>query len=66
MIEAADPSGHVFGDRGLQRLLRKLDRAHLAPAAVHSAVHAGVTAHRAGQPRDDDEVVAQWLPEGAP
>ncbi len=64
VIEAADPTGEPFGDRRLQRLLRRLDRTHLAPAAVHSVVHAGVAAHRAGQPRSDDEtlVVAQWLP----
>jgi hypothetical protein len=33
---------------------------------VHDVVHAGVAAHRAGQPRGDDEtlVVAQWLPSG--
>ena len=51
-----------FGDRRLQQLLRRLDRAALAPPAVHDLVHASVAAHRAGRPRADDEtlVVAQW------
>lgn len=60
VIEAQDPNGEAFGDRRLQRLLKKLDV--LAPANVHDLVHASVTAHRAGRPRNDDEtlVVAQW------
>ncbi|MGE5187012.1 MAG: PP2C family protein-serine/threonine phosphatase [Acidobacteriota bacterium] len=64
VVDAQDPAGEAFGDRRLQRLLRRLDRTHLAPAAVHSVVHAGVTAHRGGRPRLDDEtiVVAQWRP----
>jgi serine phosphatase RsbU (regulator of sigma subunit) len=64
VIDANDPAGHAFGDRRLQRLLRRLERAHLSPAALHDVVHAGVAAHRAGRPRDDDEtlVVAQWQP----
>jgi serine phosphatase RsbU (regulator of sigma subunit) len=64
VIEAQDPAGEPFGDRRLQRMLRHVDRAHLAPAAVHAMVHAGVSAHRAGRPRQDDEtlVVAQWRP----
>jgi serine phosphatase RsbU (regulator of sigma subunit) len=62
VVEATDPSGEEFGDRRLQRMLRRLDSAHLTPTAVHDLVHAAVTAHRAGQPRGDDEtlVVAQW------
>ena len=65
VIEATDPKGEEYGDRRLQRLLRKLDRAHLAPVAVHDRVHAAVTAHRAGRVRADDEtlVIAQL---GAP
>jgi serine phosphatase RsbU (regulator of sigma subunit) len=61
VIEAPDPRGEAFGDRRLQRLLKKLDRAHLAPVAVHDRVHAAVTAHRAGRARADDEtlVIAQ-------
>ena len=61
VIEAQDPRGEAFGDRRLQRLLRKLDRDALAPLAVHDLVHASVAAHRAGRPPGDDEtlVVAQ-------
>ena len=64
VIEAQDPGGEPFGDRRLQRMLRRLDRASLAPPAVHDVVHAGVAAHRAGRAREDDEtlVVAQWQP----
>jgi serine phosphatase RsbU (regulator of sigma subunit) len=64
VIEAQDPSGEPFGDRRLQRMLRRLDRATLAPPAVHDLVFASVAAHRAGRPRSDDEtlVIAQWAP----
>ncbi len=64
VIEAQAPSGEPFGDRRLQRLLRRLDRGALAPPSVHDLVHASVAAHRAGRPRNDDEtlVVAQWNP----
>jgi len=64
VIEAQDPHGEPFGDRRMQRLLRRLDRAALVPPAVHDRVHASVAAHRAGRPRADDEtlVVAQWQP----
>ena len=67
VIEAQDPHGEPFGDRRLQRLLRRLDRNALAPPAVHDLVHASVVAHRAGRPRNDDEtlVVAQWQPPSA-
>lgn len=62
--DAQDPSGVVFGDRRLQRLLKRLDVASLSPTEVHAIVHAGIAAHRAGRPRDDDEtlVIAQWRP----
>jgi serine phosphatase RsbU (regulator of sigma subunit) len=62
VIEAQDPSGEPFGDRRLQRMLRRIDKSHLAPSAVHAMIHAGVAAHRSGKPRNDDEtlVVAQW------
>ena len=64
VIEAQDPAGEPFGDRRLQRMLRRLDRAQITPLAVHDLVYAGIAAHRAGRPRDDDEtlVVAQWRP----
>jgi serine phosphatase RsbU (regulator of sigma subunit) len=64
VIEAQDAAGEAFGDRRLQRMLRRLDRSHLTPPAVHQALYAGVAAHRGGRPRGDDEtlVVAQWRP----
>ncbi len=64
VIEAQDPSGEPFGDRRLQRMLRRLDRGHLTPAAVHDVVYASVAAHRSSTQRADDEtlVVAQWAP----
>jgi serine phosphatase RsbU (regulator of sigma subunit) len=67
VIDAKDPTGRPFGDRTLQRMLKRLDRVHLAPVAVHDVIHAGVAAHRAGGARDDDEtlVVGQWLPPAA-
>ncbi len=64
VIEAENAAGEAFGDRRLQRMLRRLDRAQLTPPAVHQALYAGVAAHRGVQPRGDDEtlVVAQWRP----
>ena len=64
VIEAQDPAGEPYGDRRLQRMLRRLDRAHLTPPAVHDVIHAAIAAHRAGRARGDDEtlVVAQWQP----
>jgi serine phosphatase RsbU (regulator of sigma subunit) len=62
VIEAQDPAGEPFGDRRLQRMLRKLERANMTPGGVHDLIHAGVAAHRAGRQRGDDEtlVIAQW------
>jgi sigma-B regulation protein RsbU (phosphoserine phosphatase) len=62
VIEAQDPSGEPFGDRRLQRMLRRLEAAKLAPVPVHDLIYASVAAHRSGRPRGDDEtlVVAQW------
>lgn len=57
VIEAQDPAGTPFGDRRLQHLLKRLDRARLTPVQVHGLVQAGVAAHRAGHPRSDDETV---------
>nr|HEX4315098.1 SpoIIE family protein phosphatase [Kofleriaceae bacterium] len=57
VIDATDPAGDAFGDRRLQRLLRKLERGQLAPVAVHDRVHAAVVAHRAGRARPDDETL---------
>lgn len=62
VIEAQDPAGEPFGDRRLQRMLRRLERANMTPGSVHDLIHAGVAAHRAGRQRGDDEtlVIAQW------
>jgi serine phosphatase RsbU (regulator of sigma subunit) len=64
VIEAQDAAGEAFGDRRLQRMLRRLDRGNLTPPAVHDVLYASVAAHRAGRAREDDEtlVVAQWQP----
>nr|MBA3821759.1 SpoIIE family protein phosphatase [Deltaproteobacteria bacterium] len=61
VIEAQDPAGKPYGDRRLQLLLKRLDRSRLlepqAPLAIHDLVQAGVAAHRAGRPLEDDETV---------
>lgn len=64
VIEAKDPAGEPYGDRRLQRMLRKLDRHKLTAADVHTVIHAAIAAHRGSRPRGDDEtlVVAQWAP----
>lgn len=63
VIEAHDRDGKPFGDRRLQQLLRKLDRARAIPTLVHDAMQASLAAHRAGLPLADDEtiVVAQLI-----
>ncbi|HEX5060306.1 MAG TPA: SpoIIE family protein phosphatase [Kofleriaceae bacterium] len=62
VIEAQDAGGEAFGDRRLQRMLRRLDRAQFTAPAVHNVLYASVAAHRSGVPREDDEtlVVAQF------
>jgi len=64
VIEAQDAGGEAFGDRRLQRMLRRLDRAQFTAPAVHDALYASISAHRSGVPREDDEtlVVAHWQP----
>ncbi|HEY5948638.1 MAG TPA: SpoIIE family protein phosphatase, partial [Kofleriaceae bacterium] len=64
VIEAQDAAGEAFGDRRLQRMLKRLDRANFTPPAVHDVLYASIAAHRAGRPREDDEtlVIAQWRP----
>jgi serine phosphatase RsbU (regulator of sigma subunit) len=54
LVECLDPDGKQFGDRRMQRLLRKLDPGRLDPAAVHDAVGSAAAAHRAGRKHDDD------------
>jgi serine phosphatase RsbU (regulator of sigma subunit) len=64
VIDAQDARGEAFGDRRLQRMLRRLDRGALTPPAVHDVLYASIAAHRGGRARADDEtlVVAQWQP----
>ncbi len=64
VLEARDGAGEPFGDRRLQRMLRRLERASFTAPAVHDALYASIAAHRAGRPREDDEtlVVAHWQP----
>ncbi|HEY4242711.1 MAG TPA: PP2C family protein-serine/threonine phosphatase [Kofleriaceae bacterium] len=64
VIEAQDPRGVPYGDRRLQQLLRKLDRARAGADAVHGAITASVAGHRAGVPLADDAtlVVARVAP----
>ena len=64
VTEAQNPAGVAFGDGKLQRLLKRIDRAHLTPPAVHDLVQGSLAAYRAGCPLNDDEtiVVAQVSP----
>jgi serine phosphatase RsbU (regulator of sigma subunit) len=64
VIDAQNAAGEAFGDRRLQRMLRRLDRGNLTPPAVHDVLYASIAAHRGVRPRLDDEtlVVAQWVP----
>jgi sigma-B regulation protein RsbU (phosphoserine phosphatase) len=54
LVECLDLEGKQFGDRRMQRLLRKLDPARLDPASIHDAVASATAAHRAGRKHDDD------------
>jgi serine phosphatase RsbU (regulator of sigma subunit) len=54
LVECLDAEDKQFGDRRMQRLLKKLDPARLDPTAVHDAVSAAAAAHRAGRKHDDD------------
>jgi len=54
LVECLDPDGKQFGDRRMQRLLRKLDPTRLDPESVHDAVTSATSAHRAGRKHDDD------------
>jgi serine phosphatase RsbU (regulator of sigma subunit) len=54
LVECLDHEGKQFGDRRMQRLLRKLDPARLDPQSVHDVVSAAAAAHRAGRKHDDD------------
>jgi serine phosphatase RsbU (regulator of sigma subunit) len=54
LVECLDAEGKQFGDRRMQRLLKKLEPRHLDPLGVHDAVTAATAAHRAGRKHDDD------------
>ncbi len=54
LVECLDPEGKQFGDRRMQRLLKKIDPAQLDPLSVHDALTAATAAHRAGRKHDDD------------
>ncbi|MCE9575457.1 MAG: SpoIIE family protein phosphatase [Deltaproteobacteria bacterium] len=54
LVESVDPEGKQFGDRRMQRLLKRLDHAHLDPESVHDAIAGAAAAHRAGRPIPDD------------
>lgn len=54
LVECLDPEGKQFGDRRMQRLLRKLDPGRLDPRSIHDAVASATAAHRAGRKHDDD------------
>ncbi len=56
VIEAPDPRGEEFGDRRMQRLLRKLDPA-LDAKAIYELLYASFAAHHAGRARSDDETL---------
>jgi serine phosphatase RsbU (regulator of sigma subunit) len=67
LVESLDPDGRQFGDRRMQRLLRKLDRERLDPESVHDAIAGAAAAHRAGRAIEDDMtlVVARVRTEAA-
>jgi sigma-B regulation protein RsbU (phosphoserine phosphatase) len=54
VIEGRDAEGKQFGDRRLQRVLRRLDPDHLDPSHVHSMVAAELSEFLAGLPAGDD------------
>ncbi|HTJ44565.1 MAG TPA: PP2C family protein-serine/threonine phosphatase [Kofleriaceae bacterium] len=54
LVESLDPDGKQFGDRRMQRLLKKLDRARLDPESVHDAIAGACSAHRSGRALADD------------
>ncbi|HVK72512.1 MAG TPA: GAF domain-containing SpoIIE family protein phosphatase [Kofleriaceae bacterium] len=68
VVEGRDAEGKQFGDRRLQRVLRRLDPARLEPARVHELVAAELAAHLGGLPAGDDMtlVVARLRPAPPP
>jgi serine phosphatase RsbU (regulator of sigma subunit) len=67
LVESLDPDGRMFGDRRMQKLLRRLDRARMDPESVHDAIAGAAAAHRAGRAIEDDMtlVVARVRAEAA-
>lgn len=61
LVESRGADGNPFGDRRLQRALRRLDPARLDPASVHSFLAAELAAHLGGLSPGDDMtlVIAQ-------
>jgi phosphoserine phosphatase RsbU/P len=64
LVEGNDTQGDQFGDRRMQRVLRRLDRTRLDPETVHDAIAGAASAHRAGRRHADDMtlVVARMRP----
>lgn len=54
LVESRGADGHPFGDRRLQRALRRLDPDHLDPPSVHAFLAAELAAHLGGLSPGDD------------
>ncbi len=54
LVECRGADGNQFGDRRLQRALRRLDPARLDPPSVHAFLAAELAAHLGGLPPGDD------------
>ncbi len=54
LVECRGPDGNQFGDRRLQRALRRLDPARLDPTSVHAFLAAELAAYLGGLPPGDD------------
>ncbi len=54
LVECANPRRQQFGDRRMQRMLRRLDRAVTDVAAVRDHVVRAAVAFQEGHPADDD------------
>lgn len=68
LVESRGLDGNQFGDRRLQRALRRLDPARLDPGSVHACLAAELAAHLGGLSPGDDMtlVVAQIAAPPAP
>ncbi len=54
LVECRGADGNQFGDRRLQRALRRLDPHRLDPTSVHALLAAELAAHLSGLPPGDD------------